>query len=213
MKADIKDSSLNPSTEEKIKEAARKVFTEKGYAATRTRDIAQEAGLNIALLNYYFRSKEKLYNIIMQETMASFFGGVKHIINNPDTDLLQKLDELVVHYINILQANPGLPFFILSNINQKPHAFLAHHEIKEAFENSKLLQQIKAMRGEQGLNIMPQQIMLNMISMIVFPFIAQHMFMHVNQLSMDTYTQMMEERKLLIPKWIRIMLQEHYKND
>jgi hypothetical protein len=75
------------------------------------------------------------------------------------------------------------------------------------------LQQIKAMRGEKGLNIMPQQIMLNMISMIVFPFIAQHMFMHVNQLSMDTYTQMMEERKLLIPIWIRIMLQEHYKND
>lgn len=213
MKADLKIDSTFTTTEEKIKEAARKVFTEKGYAATRTRDIAQEAGMNIALLNYYFRSKEKLYNIIMQETMTSFFGGLKIIINNPNTNLLQKLDELVVHYINILQSNPGLPFFILSNMNQKTPTFLAHLDIKSTFENSTLLQQIKAMRAEKGLNIMPQQIMLNMISMIVFPFIAQQMFMHINHLSMDTYNTMMEERKLLIPKWIRIMLQEHYKND
>ncbi len=58
---------INASTEEKIKEAARRVFTQKGYAATRTRDIAEESGLNLALINYYFRSKEKLFDIIMLE--------------------------------------------------------------------------------------------------------------------------------------------------
>ena len=57
----------NPSTEEKIKEAARRVFTKKGYAATRTRDIAEESGYNLALINYYFRSKEKLFDIVMLE--------------------------------------------------------------------------------------------------------------------------------------------------
>ena len=62
------------STEEKIKAAARKVFTQKGYSATRTRDIAEEAGLNLALLNYYFRSKEKLFELIMAEKMQQFFG-------------------------------------------------------------------------------------------------------------------------------------------
>ena len=61
--------AADPSTEEKIKIAARSVFHKKGYAATRTRDIAEEAGINLALLNYYFRSKEKLIDIIMTETM------------------------------------------------------------------------------------------------------------------------------------------------
>ena len=56
---------INLSTEEKFKEAARIVFTKKGYAATKTRDIAEQAGLNLALLNYYFRSKEKLFEIIV----------------------------------------------------------------------------------------------------------------------------------------------------
>ncbi len=61
------------STEEKIKEAARTVFTRKGYAATRTRDIAKEANINLALLNYYFRSKEKLFGLIMMEKMQIVF--------------------------------------------------------------------------------------------------------------------------------------------
>ena len=57
----------DPTTEEKIKEAARKLFTQKGFAATRTRDIAEEAGINLALLNYYFRSKQKLFDLIMKD--------------------------------------------------------------------------------------------------------------------------------------------------
>ena len=64
------------STEQKIKEAARKLFTQKGFAATRTRDIAEEAGINLALLNYYFRSKQKLFDLIMMENFRQFIGGL-----------------------------------------------------------------------------------------------------------------------------------------
>ena len=72
----IEDSS----TEEKIKAAARKVFTRKGFAATRTRDISEEAGINLALLNYYFRSKEKLFDLVMMENMQHFLIGMKEVI-------------------------------------------------------------------------------------------------------------------------------------
>ncbi|MBS1688702.1 MAG: TetR/AcrR family transcriptional regulator, partial [Bacteroidetes bacterium] len=85
----------NSSTEEKIKEAARKVFLQKGYAATRTRDIAEEAGYNLALLNYYFRSKEKLFDIIMVETMQNFLHSVKEILRDEQTSLQEKLELLV----------------------------------------------------------------------------------------------------------------------
>ena len=54
------------TTEEKIIRAADKIFTQKGYAATRTREIAEEAGTNLALLNYYFGSKEKLFRNVLR---------------------------------------------------------------------------------------------------------------------------------------------------
>ena len=60
------DPEKDISTEEKILISASKVFTEKGFSGTRTRDIAEEAGINLALLNYYFRSKEKLFEQVMK---------------------------------------------------------------------------------------------------------------------------------------------------
>ena len=72
MATQINNQFNDLSTEEKIKNSARAVFHRKGFAAARTRDIAQEAGINLALLNYYFRSKEKLFNIVMLEAFQSF---------------------------------------------------------------------------------------------------------------------------------------------
>ena len=83
---------MDTSTEERIKQAARKVFHQKGYAATRTRDIAEEANINHAMLNYYFRSKEKLFEIVMMETMTQFFKGVGSILNDENTSLEEKIE-------------------------------------------------------------------------------------------------------------------------
>src|SRR5689334_23935314 len=90
---------VDSSTEEKIMEAARTVFLRKGYAATRTRDIAEEAGINLALLNYYFRSKEKLFSLVMQEKFQKFFGVIFPILNEPTTSLEEKVERLVDSYI------------------------------------------------------------------------------------------------------------------
>jgi len=80
----VKKRVTDDSTEEKIKDAARMVFTEKGYAATRTRDIAEKAGINLALLNYYFRSKEKLFDMIMLEKLMHLMKGIVQVANDPE---------------------------------------------------------------------------------------------------------------------------------
>src|SRR3979411_2907460 len=98
------DSAL--STEEKIKEAARIVFMKKGFAATRTRDIAEAAGINLALLNYYFRSKEKLFELIMIEKLRKFFGFIAPIICDDSTSLETKLELLASNYVDMLLINP-----------------------------------------------------------------------------------------------------------
>src|ERR1700678_2054851 len=105
---------ISASTEEKIKEAARRVFTRKGYSGTRTRDIAEESGYNLALINYYFRSKEKLFDIIMLEHMQTFIHSVMGIVNDSTTSLNEKIASLIAHYIDMLIKNPDLPIFVLS---------------------------------------------------------------------------------------------------
>src|ERR1700712_323657 len=97
------------STEEKIKEAARNIFTRKGYSATRTRDIAEEAGLNLALLNYYFRSKEKLFEIVMLEKMQKYFGVLAPVLNDASTSLENKVETIASKYIDLVIENPDLP--------------------------------------------------------------------------------------------------------
>src|ERR1035441_5179221 len=115
----------NPSTEEKIKEAARLVFTRKGYAATRTRDIAEESGYNLALINYYFRSKEKLFDLIMLEHLQLFLNSVMGIVNNPETTLQKKIEDLISHYIDMLIKNPDIPIFVLSEVNANPQKLIS----------------------------------------------------------------------------------------
>ena len=106
------------STEEKIKEAARKVFTQKGYAATRTRDIAEASGVNLALLNYYFKSKENLFDIIMLENIREFSHSVLAILNNKETSFYQKIELLAAHYIDKLIQNPEIPIFLLAELKE-----------------------------------------------------------------------------------------------
>src|SRR6516162_3109330 len=104
------------SSEERIKVAAKKVFTRKGYAATRTRDIADEAGMNLALLNYYYRSKEKLFHQVMEEKMQLLLSVITPIIINTESSLEEKVENLASEYLDMLLANPDLPLFVLSEI-------------------------------------------------------------------------------------------------
>jgi len=107
---------IDISTEERLKEAARTVFTRKGYAATKVRDIAAEADINLALVNYYFRSKEKLFELIMAEAIQKLFDKIQPIIYNESTTITEKIELIADHYINLLIENPDLPLFFVSEV-------------------------------------------------------------------------------------------------
>src|SRR5688500_16893568 len=115
-----KNDNLDLSTEEKIKKAALKLFTKKGYVATRTRDISEEAGINLALLNYYYRSKEKLFELVMTEILQNFFRGITQIFNDEKTSLDEKVKIFVVSYTGLLKQQPDLPLFIFHELRLNP---------------------------------------------------------------------------------------------
>lgn len=190
---------IDTSTEEKIIEAARKVFLEKGYAATRTRDIAEEAGINLALLNYYFRSKEKLFQLVMVEKLQQLFSVVLPIVNNNELTLEQKLETLAENYIDLLIDNPDLPLFVISEIRANPERFKDRLQVQHILRNSSLVSQIREKRPD----VEPVHFITSLLGMTIFPFIAKPI------LFSDTtrFNALMEERKTLVAKWAKAILE------
>lgn len=198
------EEAVDASTEERIKEAARKVFTTKGFAAARTRDIAEEAGINLALLNYYFRSKEKLFELIMLENIQQFIRGIKEIIMEEETDLKDKIERISSFYIDMLIRNPDLPLFILSELRANPDHLADRLDIKDVLRKSQFFKQLAEKAKAQGVN--PMQYFMNMMAMIVFPFVASPLLRKVGNLKPEEFTALMMERKKWIAKWIDAML-------
>lgn len=187
---------LDSTTEAKIKAAAEKVFMEKGFSAARTRDIAEEAGMNLSLLNYYFRSKENLYNIIMMEKLKVFFDIIIDVLNDEKLNLLDKATVLVNKYTDLLLHEPNLPWFLLSEIQQNPDFFSEKLKIKDRIQNAKT---IHTLLFEENKKESIHSI-LSFLGITLFPFIVRQAFENLYDLSPSEYNQLMEERRDLIPK-------------
>jgi len=203
-----KQSKINPvadpSTEEKIKNAARIIFHKKGYAATRTRDIAEEAGINLALLNYYFRSKEKLFDIIMLESLHDFRQHIIIALNDEKTSLESKIETLVSNYIDLLINQPDIPLFVLSEIRNNPQALISKMNQREILSKSYFIKQFQqGVKDGKITPIPPLHFIMNLIGMIVFPFVGRPILSHVGGLNQNDFNKLMEQRKILIPKWLK----------
>lgn len=190
------------STEDKILLAASKVFTEKGFSGTRTRDIAEEAGINLALLNYYFRTKEKLFEQVMKVKIVLLFGQIIPIVTNEKTSLEEKIDLASLKYFEILSKNANLPIFVLSEIQKKTSDVKSILPFEKVLNNSFLIKQIK----ERQPHLNPFHFLLNFLSMTVFPFLGKPILQSFDLMDDDEFQQFVEERKTMVPIWIKMML-------
>lgn len=190
------------STEDKILIAASKVFTEKGFSGTRTRDIAEEAGINLALLNYYFRTKEKLFEQVMKVKIILLFGQIIPIVTNEKTSLDEKIDLASVKYFDILTKNPNLPIFVLSEIQKKTSDVKSILPFEKVLNNSYLMKQIK----ERKPDVNPFHFLLNFLSMTVFPFLGKPILQSFDLMDDNEFQKFVEERKTMVPMWIKMML-------
>ncbi|WDF66519.1 TetR/AcrR family transcriptional regulator [Flavobacterium sp. KACC 22763] len=194
------------TTEEKIKTAAKTVFYKKGFAATRTRDIAEEAGLNLALLNYYFRSKAKLFEIIMAETFSGFIGSMKVILDDEKTSLEQKVITIAERYIDFISVEPEIPTFILTEIRNNPEELLKKLPIKEIVNDSVFIKQFQeAVQNKEITEPNPLHFLMNLLGLVVFPFIVKPIIMGSRNLETEQFHALMQERKKKIPIWINMM--------
>ncbi|UCG28570.1 MAG: TetR/AcrR family transcriptional regulator, partial [Bacteroidales bacterium] len=107
-----------PGTEALIFEAAKRVFGRKGLDGARMQEIADEAGINKALLHYYFRTKEKLFEAVLTDIFQSFFPKAMVIMADPDISIREKIEQFVNIYISLIQENPYMPGFMAHELTK-----------------------------------------------------------------------------------------------
>ena len=154
------------TTEQKILKAADKIFTQKGYAATRTRDIAEEAGTNLALLNYYFGSKERLFKYVVQGKLKMLLGAMGPALSDGQISLEEKIS------------------LITQNTRQ-----IAQPVIEK---------QLK----ERGIEISATDLIINVLSMTLFPFVAKPLITSSGLVKEEEFVEFVTERKKKIIEWI-----------
>lgn len=161
-------------TEERIFEAATEVFVEKGMDGARMQDIANQAGINKALLHYYFRTKEKLFTAVFEMTARKLFKKFTPVLEN-NLSLEDKIRFFFKEHIAFLQENPRLPGFLLNEANRHPERMkkiLAGVDFEMLL--SKLYDQHKDELSRYHLTpaLLPQLI-ISMAAISVFPFAAK----------------------------------------
>jgi hypothetical protein len=193
----------NKSAEQRILAAAKKIFTTKGMTGARMQDIADEAGINKALLHYYFRDKDKLFELVFLAEAQKFFPKINSIFNSDD-HLFAKIESFVNEYIDELQQNPYLPWFVLNEINRDPDQFMYKIWGKENLPKpGKFLDQIETETKKGTIKkTSPIHLLMNLLSMTIFPFVAKPMLTRNLRISDAQFRILMEERRKTIPKFI-----------
>lgn len=184
-------------TEKLVLEAAMKVFTQKGYAAARMDDIAKEANINRALLHYYFRSKDKMFDLIFEQKVKEFFSGLGQILFS-DRKLEDVIREMVKHEITLIVANPYLPLFVLQELQQSPERLLNHAKASGMSPNL-ILKRFSvlvndAIRSKTINKIEPGQLLINIMSLCIYPMIAKPVLKSVLELDDKKFEKMMTHR-------------------
>jgi len=114
---DIKNEQ---SMEQSILETAERLFLEKGFALTSTTEIAKAVGCNQALVHYYFRTKDNLFNTIFEQKFRLFFQHVFELGNLDDLSFTDMLKHFIESHFEMLKANPKLPLLIISEFSRRP---------------------------------------------------------------------------------------------
>lgn len=187
------------TTEERILDAASEVFTRKGFAATRTEDIARQAGMNRALLHYYYRDKQTIFNLIFETRFTEFFKGLFVIFDADNISFFDKIRRMIHHEINTLLKHPDLARFVINEIGQNPERLLTHS--KKLGINPRILidgfEKQTAEEVKKGIikPIEGRALLINIMSLCIYPFVASPVIQTLMQLKEEEFKALMEQRK------------------
>ena len=202
------------ATEQRILEAARAVFLRRGTAGARMQEIAHEAGVNQALVHYYFRTKERLSSAVFQQVASRIFPALAETLG-ASCSLDEKIDRLVAIYLDNLSQNLFVPGYVISELHHHPErvqqllssAMGADPKAVMPGLISNLEHEISE-RVQAGTmrHITPQQFVISLISLCVFPFAARPMLSIVFGMDDAAFKRFIDQRKKELPEFFRAAL-------
>jgi TetR/AcrR family transcriptional regulator len=189
------------TTEERILEAAKKVFHSKGYDGARMQEIADEAGVNKSLVHYYYRNKDNIFQAVFEDAFTRLIARLNEIFFSELT-FTAKIETFVGYYVTFLSQNSYLPLFILNGLYEKPG------QLKKMLEKNQLSPELlldkmrKQAKEELNLDIDPFHIYINILALSIFPVVARPLLQSIFGFSNEQMTQFYEERKTVVPEFI-----------
>jgi len=200
------EASPPDSTEQKIFDAAHEVFVQKGMDGAKMQEIADRAGINKALLHYYFRSKEKLYESVARAILGRAVPAVRQIIEN-DLPLEEKIRRFIDFYISLISRNTYIPLFIITEINKHPDRFFDNILPKDLPRPEVFFRQVEAEIAAGRIRpIKPPHLLVNTIALCVFPFIGKPMIRILLGMGTGELKLFMEERKAQVTEFVLMSL-------
>ena len=198
-------------TEDKILAAARQVFHHKGFNGARMQEIADLAGINKALLHYYFRNKESLFEKVFNETFSELASKMSEIFFSEMT-LMSKIEIFVNFYVNFISQHPYIIHFIINALQEKPER-LRDIITRQNVSPGLFLETIrKQLKEEMGLDIDPLHIYVNILGLVIFPVLAKPLIQSIFALQDDKMEVFFEQRKQIVPTFISNALKGYGKD-
>lgn len=192
------------TTEEKIKVAAQKAFLEKGFYGARMQDIADEAGINKAMLHYYYRSKDKLFDLVFLECFQKIVPKISMIAQSDDP-LFMKIEKIVEEYLTVVDANPLVPLFVIHELTRQPDKFIQKFisSTKGGPKIGKLIAQIQEEVNNGNIRpIEPASVFMNIISLCTYPYVGKPLFQMILSMDDSQYNALLQQRKKEISAFI-----------
>ncbi len=196
--------SDSDNAEARILAAAKQVFYRKGLDGARMQEIADEAGINKAMLHYYFRSKDKLFERIFLDALGQVVPKVAQTLVMP-VPLLDKFTQISGYYHDLLLEQPYLPGFVLQTIQQRPEFLLqfvvSHTSVNPQQVFLALSQQIQENIAQGKIRpIEPGHLLLNFLGMCMFPFMIRPIITKVAGLPDEAFVAFVNQRRTLVPQ-------------
>lgn len=183
------------NTEQLILEAAEQEFFTKGFGGARTAVIAEKAGVTHAMLHYYFRKKEYLFERIVAKNISLLAQAITVAVGNSDLPIVERLKSGVAAHFDLIAANPQLPRFFLNEVLSRPeHYHILYEGIKEVSEKLTALQKDvdKASGRGEIEHVDIRMLLISLLSLNIFPFIA---YAFIEPVSNELLGGMMADRE------------------
>ena len=190
------------STETKIKDAAKRIFITHGFNGCTSREIAKEAGINVALLNYYFKSKGQLFDVIISSVLKDFTLSIIEVLKN-NMSLVNKVRILIEKEYDFLSKHPEIPNFIINELGKKDKNFFECLDIATQFHETNIFQQVlEAQASGEMRKIEFVSLMLLVMSNCHFPFMAKPMIKTIHSLEDSQYNEYLVVHKQYVTEML-----------